>query len=252
MFDSEIFTSFHFMEIKYLNDHPICFPGPNTTVFLVQVTTKSHLMKSKQRKFALITAKLYICPGAKSLSPQFGLVSRIWISEPGLNCNNTLGFSLISLLTTVVFPTECVLISYNRTWFALSAWFSLLFSRIWRNMAAGLLFLVCAAAVLYSAEAWQPYNGLPEIYKKGVNLVRRELTTHSKIRHRYQFLKSVDKLETEVSILLFGCLLFHQLFPFFFYFLMKPVAATLMGCDNLTDCVNSLLEVCIRTETAKI
>lgn len=57
----------------------------------------------KTKKFALITAKLYICPGAKSLSPHFGLVSRIWISEPGLNCNNALGCSLTSLLTTVVF-----------------------------------------------------------------------------------------------------------------------------------------------------
>uniref|UniRef100_A0A669CPF3 Uncharacterized LOC100692589 n=1 Tax=Oreochromis niloticus TaxID=8128 RepID=A0A669CPF3_ORENI len=64
-------------------------------------------------------------------------------------------------------------------------------------MGAGLLFLVCAAAVPYSAEARQPYNGLPEIYKKGVNLVRQELTTHSRIRHRYLFLKTVGKLETE-------------------------------------------------------
>uniref|UniRef100_A0A668S6N1 Retinoic acid receptor responder protein 2 n=1 Tax=Oreochromis aureus TaxID=47969 RepID=A0A668S6N1_OREAU len=64
-------------------------------------------------------------------------------------------------------------------------------------MGAGLLFLVCAAAVPYSAEARQPYNGLPEIYKKGVNLVRQELTTHSRIQHRYLFLKTVGKLETE-------------------------------------------------------
>lgn len=99
-------------------------------------------------------------------------------------------------------------------------------------MGAGLLFLVCAAAVPYSAEARQPYNGLPEIYKKGVNLVRQELTTHSRIRHRYLFLKTVGKLETEVSIFLVWVLLFHQLFPFFCYFLMTP---TLKTCSCLTD-----------------
>ncbi|XP_076744816.1 uncharacterized protein LOC143420519 [Maylandia zebra] len=91
-------------------------------------------------------------------------------------------------------------------------------------MAAGLLFLVCAAAVLYSAEAWRPYNGLPEIYKKGVNLVRQELTTHSKIRHRYQFLKSVDKLETESGF--DGKYIYH-------HFLLKPTIAPQL----LMDCV---------------
>lgn len=95
-------------------------------------------------------------------------------------------------------------------------------------MAAGLLFLVCAAAVLYSAEAWRPYNGLPEIYKKGVNLVRQELTTHSKIRHHYQFLKSVDKLETEVSIFLVWMFALSPTLPLFLLFSNET-------CSCLTD-----------------
>lgn len=95
-------------------------------------------------------------------------------------------------------------------------------------MAAGLLFLVCAAAVLYSAEAWQPYNGLPEIYKKGVNLVRQELTTHSKIQHHYLFLKTVDKLETEVSIFLVWVFALSPTLPLFLLFSNET-------CSCLTD-----------------
>lgn len=91
-------------------------------------------------------------------------------------------------------------------------------------MAAGLLFLVCAAAVLYSAEAWQPYNGLPEIYKKGVNLVRQELTTHSKIQHHYLFLKTVDKLETEGG--------FDWKYIYHHFFLKSTIAP-----QPLMDCV---------------
>ncbi|KAG8009564.1 hypothetical protein GBF38_017903 [Nibea albiflora] len=45
-------------------------------------------------------------------------------------------------------------------------------------MAAGLLLLVCAGAVLYSAEAQDPYNELPDSYKKGVDLSLEQLNSH--------------------------------------------------------------------------
>uniref|UniRef100_A0A3Q0T6U8 Retinoic acid receptor responder protein 2 n=1 Tax=Amphilophus citrinellus TaxID=61819 RepID=A0A3Q0T6U8_AMPCI len=62
-------------------------------------------------------------------------------------------------------------------------------------MAAGLLFLVCAAAVLYSAEAQESYNGLPDIYKKGVDLATNQLSTHARVQHHFRFLRTVEKSE---------------------------------------------------------
>ncbi|CAI5672868.1 unnamed protein product [Oreochromis niloticus] len=64
-------------------------------------------------------------------------------------------------------------------------------------MAAGLLFLVCAVAVLYSTKAQDSYDGLPEIYKKGVDLAIKQLSTHAKVQHHYRFLRTVEKLEQE-------------------------------------------------------
>uniref|UniRef100_A0A668RZT9 Retinoic acid receptor responder protein 2 n=1 Tax=Oreochromis aureus TaxID=47969 RepID=A0A668RZT9_OREAU len=80
-------------------------------------------------------------------------------------------------------------------------------------MAAGLLLLVCAVAVLYSAEAQASYNGLPEIYKKGVDLAMQQLSTHARVQHHYRFLRTVEKLETEGG---FGVRYFYH------HFYLKP------------------------------
>lgn len=67
-------------------------------------------------------------------------------------------------------------------------------------MAAGLLVLVCAAAVLYSTEAQDPYDGLSAGFKKGVDLALEQLSSHTAVQHHFRFWKSLDKLETEVSV----------------------------------------------------
>lgn len=74
-----------------------------------------------------------------------------------------------------------------------------LLTHIWRNMAAGLLFLVCAGAVLYSAQAQDSYNGLPDYYKKGVDLALEQLNTHAGVHHHFRFLRSVEKSDIEVK-----------------------------------------------------
>ena len=66
-------------------------------------------------------------------------------------------------------------------------------------MAAWLLFLVCAAAALYSAEAQEPYNELPGTYKKGVDLALEQLNSHAGVQHHFRFLKSVEKSQIEVN-----------------------------------------------------
>ncbi|GAA6215136.1 uncharacterized protein zgc:195173 [Lates japonicus] len=64
-------------------------------------------------------------------------------------------------------------------------------------MAAGLLLLVCAGAVLYSAEAQEPYNELPDNFKMGVDLAFEQLNSHAGVQHHFRFLKSVEKSEIE-------------------------------------------------------
>ncbi|KAK9527587.1 hypothetical protein VZT92_014136 [Zoarces viviparus] len=64
-------------------------------------------------------------------------------------------------------------------------------------MAAGLLLLVCAGAVLYSAQAQDPYDGLPDDYKKGVDLAMEKLTLDPGVRHHFRFLKTLDKSDIE-------------------------------------------------------
>ena len=66
-------------------------------------------------------------------------------------------------------------------------------------MAAGLLFLVCAGAVLYSAQAQDSYNELPDYYKKGVDLALEQLNTHSGVHHHFRFLRSLEKSDIEVK-----------------------------------------------------
>lgn len=72
---------------------------------------------------------------------------------------------------------------------------------IQRKMAAGLLLLVCAAgAVLYSAQAQDPYNQLPDNYKKGVDLALEQLNSHAGVHHHFRFLRSLEKSDIEVNL----------------------------------------------------
>uniref|UniRef100_A0A665UAN3 Retinoic acid receptor responder protein 2 n=1 Tax=Echeneis naucrates TaxID=173247 RepID=A0A665UAN3_ECHNA len=64
-------------------------------------------------------------------------------------------------------------------------------------MAAGLLVLVCAGAVLLSAEAQEPYEDLPESYRQGVDLALEQLNSHAGVRFHLRFLKSLEKREIE-------------------------------------------------------
>lgn len=67
-------------------------------------------------------------------------------------------------------------------------------------MAAGLLLLVFAGAVLCSTEAQDPYNELPDNYKKGVDLALQNLNSHAGVHHHFLFLKSLQKSEIEVNL----------------------------------------------------
>lgn len=69
-----------------------------------------------------------------------------------------------------------------------------------RKMTAGLLLLVCAGAFLYSAEAQDPYNGLPDNYKKGVDLAVEQLNTHAGVHLHFRFLRSLQKSDIEVNL----------------------------------------------------
>lgn len=67
-------------------------------------------------------------------------------------------------------------------------------------MAAGLLLLICAGAALYSAEAQEPYNGLADNYRQGVDLAFEQLNSHAGVQSHFRFFKSVDKSEIEVNV----------------------------------------------------
>lgn len=69
-----------------------------------------------------------------------------------------------------------------------------------RKMAAELLVLLCAAAVLGSAEAQDPYSELLESYRQGVDLVLEQLGSSDNVKLHFRFLKSVEKRELEVNI----------------------------------------------------
>ncbi|MEQ2205876.1 hypothetical protein XENOCAPTIV_016932 [Xenoophorus captivus] len=67
-------------------------------------------------------------------------------------------------------------------------------------MAARLLLLVCAGALLRSAEARDPYDQLSDSYKKGVDLALEQLNTHVGVKHHFRFLRTVEKREHDVSL----------------------------------------------------
>uniref|UniRef100_A0AAQ5XK25 Retinoic acid receptor responder protein 2 n=1 Tax=Amphiprion ocellaris TaxID=80972 RepID=A0AAQ5XK25_AMPOC len=62
-------------------------------------------------------------------------------------------------------------------------------------MAALLLFLLCAAAVLISAQ--EPNNELSTQYKQGVDLALQQLSLHAGVHHHFRFLRSLQKSEIE-------------------------------------------------------
>ncbi|XP_078147680.1 uncharacterized protein LOC144543510 [Centroberyx gerrardi] len=64
-------------------------------------------------------------------------------------------------------------------------------------MAAVLLLLLSAGALLYSAEAQQAYDQLPENYKKGVDLVLRQLHSHAGVQHHFLFFRTLAKSDIE-------------------------------------------------------
>lgn len=76
----------------------------------------------------------------------------------------------------------------------------LLSSHTRRKMAAGLLLLVCAGAVLYSAQAQDQYDQLPDNYKKGVDLAFEQLNAHAVVQHHFRFLRSLEKSDIEVNL----------------------------------------------------
>ncbi|KAM3593954.1 uncharacterized protein V6R79_026404 [Siganus canaliculatus] len=80
-------------------------------------------------------------------------------------------------------------------------------------MAAELLWLICAGAVLYSAEAQDPYNDLQDNYRTGVDLALEQLSSHGTVQHHFRFLRSLEKSDMESG---FGVTyLFH-------HFYLKP------------------------------
>uniref|UniRef100_A0A8C2ZJE2 Retinoic acid receptor responder protein 2 n=1 Tax=Cyclopterus lumpus TaxID=8103 RepID=A0A8C2ZJE2_CYCLU len=81
------------------------------------------------------------------------------------------------------------------------------------KMAAGLLLLVCAGAVLYSAQAQDSYRGLPDDYKKGVDLALEQLNAHPGVLHHFRFLRSLAKSDIESG---FGVKYFYH------HFYLKP------------------------------
>uniref|UniRef100_A0A3P9KDZ0 Retinoic acid receptor responder protein 2 n=1 Tax=Oryzias latipes TaxID=8090 RepID=A0A3P9KDZ0_ORYLA len=68
-----------------------------------------------------------------------------------------------------------------------------------RKMSAGLLLLLCAAAVLCPAGARSPYDELPDAYRPGVDLVLEQLSSHASVQHHFVFLRSLEKMEIEGS-----------------------------------------------------
>ncbi|CAJ1082557.1 uncharacterized protein si:ch1073-406l10.2 [Xyrichtys novacula] len=64
-------------------------------------------------------------------------------------------------------------------------------------MAALLLLLFTIGVSVFTSNAQEAYNNLPEDYKKGVNLALEKLHSHAGIQHHFLFLRSVMKSDTE-------------------------------------------------------
>lgn len=117
-------------------------------------------------------------------------------------------------------------------------------------MAAGLLLLVCAYAVLYFAEAQDPYIGLAENYRMGVDLALEQLNSYSGVHHHFRFLRSLDKSHIESG---FGVkYLYH-------HFQLKPTKcakgithSNMQRCPFRNDRPLMDCTVCYKTENDQI
>ncbi|KAM9333492.1 uncharacterized protein KZ484_018503 [Pholidichthys leucotaenia] len=65
------------------------------------------------------------------------------------------------------------------------------------KMAGFLLWLFSAGVLVFSSNAQESYEGLPDIYKKGVDLALQSLASYSRIQHHFLFYKSITKSDTE-------------------------------------------------------
>ncbi|XP_078147550.1 uncharacterized protein LOC144543493 [Centroberyx gerrardi] len=64
-------------------------------------------------------------------------------------------------------------------------------------MAALLLLLLSAGALLFSANAQEAYNQLPDNYRKGVDLALEKLNSHVGIQHHFLFFRSLMKSDIQ-------------------------------------------------------
>ncbi|XP_068438344.1 uncharacterized protein si:ch1073-406l10.2 [Clinocottus analis] len=64
-------------------------------------------------------------------------------------------------------------------------------------MAALLLLLFGVGALFSSTHAHRAYDGLPETYRKGVDLALEKLHSHDGIQHHFLFLRSLEKSDIE-------------------------------------------------------
>lgn len=70
-------------------------------------------------------------------------------------------------------------------------------------MAVLLLWLFSVGALLFSSNAQEAYDKLPENYKKGVDLALENLNSHTGIVHHFLFFKTVGKTDIEVQYSLY-------------------------------------------------
>lgn len=59
--------------------------------------------------------------------------------------------------------------------------------------------LLCAGAVLSSADTREAYDLLPDNQKPGVDLALQQLNVHAGVHHHFRFLRSVYKSDMEVG-----------------------------------------------------
>ncbi|KAM9332045.1 uncharacterized protein KZ484_017263 [Pholidichthys leucotaenia] len=80
-------------------------------------------------------------------------------------------------------------------------------------MAAGLVFLLCAAAVICCVGAQESYDDLPRHHQLGVDLALQKLRSEARVRHHFRFLRTLSKSEIEGG--------FGARFPYH-HFYLKP------------------------------
>nr|XP_015810213.2 uncharacterized protein LOC107382553 [Nothobranchius furzeri] len=95
-------------------------------------------------------------------------------------------------------------------------------------MAARLLLLACAAVVLHAAKAQDSYNGLPDSFKTGVDLVSEQLTSSSNVKLHFRFWKTVNKSQHEAG--------FRQKFLYHHFHLKPTWCAKGKGASNSQSC----------------